>query len=678
MEKSQRDSSWWDVAPDIAKQWHPSKNSDATPESTTPGMRKKMWWICELGHEWETPINNRLLGNGCLVCSNKRVLVGFNDLETTHPQLAEQWNSTRNLELTPQDIVAGSKKKVWWLCDKGHEWQAGITYRANGSGCLVCLNKIVVVGANDLPTTHPLLEKQWDYEANGDFSPFSITAGYAKRVSWKCDVGHEFSLSPAERTRRTSAISLCPVCDNRTLVAGSNDFGTEFPVLAKQWDYSKNTLKPSEVFSGSGTQAWWRCEKDHSWSASLVNRTSNGTGCPICTKVRFLSGFNDLATTHPQIASEWDASRNPNSPSEVTSGYPKKVWWLCELGHSYDATVTARASRETGCPFCANMKVLVGFNDLGTTHPEIASEIDVELSDGFTSQDVTAGSQVILKWRCANGHVISRSVKRRVKVQQCSVCSNYQLEVGYNDLASVSPHLLSELAEPDFDATTVSAFSDKKLAWKCSLGHVYQASIRNRTQQGSGCGVCSGRFVLSGFNDLRTRVPEVLEMWNYERNLDVRPEYIATFSSLRVWWKCDRGHEWQGVVANISSGSGCPTCAPGGFDSSKPGILYFIQNREMMANKIGITNQGIRTLRIQHFEKLGWKRISEHPMQSGIHTREAETLLLRWIRTDLGLPPYLSKNELKGGWSETFSMDALSDEEVTERIKQVIDEVSSS
>ncbi len=661
----------------LAREWDIGRNK--MPITHWP-KKKAAWWICEKGHHWQSPLGNRLLGYGCLICSNKRVLVGFNDLKTTHEDLVTEWNTIRNGGLSPLDFVAGSKKKVWWICNKGHEWEAVITHRAKGSGCLVCLNKTVVAGVNDIPTTHPQLEKEWDYDANADLKPTVITAGYAKKVFWKCESGHKFHLSPSERTRKKSGtISSCPVCDNRELVVGQNDFESQFPEIAKEWDYSKNESSPSQVFSGSAKKVWWRCKNDHSWYASLTNRTRGiGTGCPFCKKVKFLPGYNDLASTHPKIASEWDFSRNPNTPSDVTSGYAKKVWWICGLGHSFDATVSGRVGRQTGCPVCTNQRVLVGFNDLATTHPEVSREIIPELNGGISGRDVTAGSNVIINWRCERGHVTSKSVVFRVKTQRCSVCSNYQVEFGFNDLATVAPHLLEEIADLNFDPKSVSAFSERKVSWRCPLGHIYKSSIRNRSQQKSGCSVCSGKTVLVGFNDLRTRLPEVIELWNFKRNLDISPEEVTPFSARRVWWKCDRGHEWQSMISNISSGSGCPTCAPGGFDQSKPGILYFIQNVEMKANKIGITNQGIKTLRIKHFERLGWKRISESPIRSGIHTRHVETILLRWIRSDLGLPPYLSKDELKGGWRETFSMEALTDQEIIEKIRQVINQVSQN
>ena len=57
--------------PDIAEEWHPTKN-DKKPEEFTPYSNKKVWWQCQRGHEWHTPIAHRtVLGNGCAKCSNQ-------------------------------------------------------------------------------------------------------------------------------------------------------------------------------------------------------------------------------------------------------------------------------------------------------------------------------------------------------------------------------------------------------------------------------------------------------------------------------------------------------------------------------------------------------------------------------------------------------------------------------
>ncbi|MCM1259036.1 MAG: zinc-ribbon domain-containing protein [Roseburia sp.] len=71
-------------------------------------------------------------------------IIGFNDLATTHPQLVKEWHPTKNGNVKPIDVSAGSNKKVWWLYSYDDpktgkhfdfEWQAIIHHRANGIGC---------------------------------------------------------------------------------------------------------------------------------------------------------------------------------------------------------------------------------------------------------------------------------------------------------------------------------------------------------------------------------------------------------------------------------------------------------------------------------------------------------------------------------------------------------------
>ena len=62
----------------------------------------------------------------------------MSDLATLNPQLANEWDYEKNGELKPEDFTCGSDKKVWWKCEKGHEWQATINNRNNGTGCPIC------------------------------------------------------------------------------------------------------------------------------------------------------------------------------------------------------------------------------------------------------------------------------------------------------------------------------------------------------------------------------------------------------------------------------------------------------------------------------------------------------------------------------------------------------------
>jgi len=106
--------------PELAKQWHPTKNGDLTPNDVTTGFNKKVWWMCEKGHEWYATICNRVNGRGCPYCAGKCVC-SDNSLQSLNPELAKQWHPIKNNNLTPDDVTASSHKKVWWQCEKSHE-----------------------------------------------------------------------------------------------------------------------------------------------------------------------------------------------------------------------------------------------------------------------------------------------------------------------------------------------------------------------------------------------------------------------------------------------------------------------------------------------------------------------------------------------------------------------------
>jgi len=118
--------------PDLASQWNPANL--LKPEAVRPNSHKKVLWLCSKGHEWSATIASRNQGRGCPMCSNKMPSKD-NCLFITHPSLATEWHPIKNLPLTPHLVVAGSNKKVWWKCSKGHEWPAVVKSRSNGCGC---------------------------------------------------------------------------------------------------------------------------------------------------------------------------------------------------------------------------------------------------------------------------------------------------------------------------------------------------------------------------------------------------------------------------------------------------------------------------------------------------------------------------------------------------------------
>lgn len=269
--------------------------------------------------------------------------------------LLDEWDARRNFPLTPDDVSRGSARKVWWRCAKGHEWQAQIRSRTGGCGCPVCANREVVVGVNDLASRYPALAGEWHPTKNGTLSPDQVVFAAKRKVWWRCEKGHEWCACVLSRTQDGTG---CPVCAGREIRSGENDLASRFPELAKQWHPTRNgTLLPTQVTPCCKRRVWWRCPHGHDYAAQVGMRTARNSGCPYCTGKKVLTGFNDLAAVQPELAAQWHPSLNGDLTAEmVTPGSRKKVWWQCAAGHIWKAAVYTRAGKQRrGCPACAGV-----------------------------------------------------------------------------------------------------------------------------------------------------------------------------------------------------------------------------------------------------------------------------------------------------------------------------------
>ena len=306
--------------PEIAKEWHPTKNGTLRPCDVTAKSGKRIWWLKhhrddktkkEFDFEWEAVIASRVNGNDCPYLSGQKVYKGFNDLETLYPEIAREWHPTRNGSLKPCDIVIYSHKKVWWL--KHHiddktgkeydfEWEAIVNSRVYSKGCPYISGKAVYKGFNDLETLYPELAKEWHPTRNGSLKPYEVTAYSSKKVWW--------------------------------------------------------LLHYKDVKTGK--------EYDFEWEATIASRV-NGNGCPylsIPAKAVY-KGFNDLETLYPEIAREWHPTRNGGlKPYDVTVHSGKKVWWLLhykddKTEKEYDfewESIIAHRVDGSGCPYLSGSK----------------------------------------------------------------------------------------------------------------------------------------------------------------------------------------------------------------------------------------------------------------------------------------------------------------------------------
>lgn len=446
-------------------------------------------------------------------------------LAVTHPDIAAQWHSTKNIPLTPNDVTPGSCKKVWWQCPKGkdHEYLARIGHKTKGSKCPVCLGKIAVK-SNSLATTNSELADQWHPTKNGALKPEDVTAGTTRSVWWKCNKGpdHEWQSRVCTRSAIAKANNnkvSCPFCSGQKVSSSTSLLATN-PKLAQEWYYEKNKeLTPAQLTAGSHFSVWWQCQrnKDHVWRASIISR-SRGVGCPYCSGYK-VNETNSLAIINPHVASQWHPTKNGNlSPNEVTIYSHKEIWWKCPTNgnHIWKASVgrrtqSAERSRGNGCPFCSNLKTATD-NCLAVTHPQIAEQWHPAKNGPLTPYDVVSGS-------------------------------------------------------------------DKKIWWQCLKNpkHEWVSTVNDR-RQGYGCPYCSGARV-SESNSLQSLYPELAKEWHPSKNDKLTPDKVFTQTSKRAWWRCSINpeHEWTAMIRNRTyMKQGCPYCKIRGWTIDK--IRLFIKS----------------------------------------------------------------------------------------------------
>lgn len=627
--------------PELAKEWHPYKNECLFPENITPGSGKKVWWLGRCGHEWESCIHSRTRQKtGCPYCANQKVLEGFNDLATKHPQLAKEWHPTKNEKKRPNEVIYGSNQKVWWQCGLGHEWLAQISSRCHQkTGCPYCSGHKAWKGFNDLATVNPELAKQWHPTRNGDLTPYDVLPSTSETIWWLGECGHEWSATLNNRTKKNGKQekNKCPYCANQKILKGFNDLATSHPHLAKEWHPTKNfPLTPTTVIGNNNKKVWWQCELGHEWMASIHNRKRNS--CPDCQKANQTSFpeqafYFYLKMIFPDAINTYKL-KIQNKSYEVDIYIPS-----INLGIEYDGyhwhkpnkeKDTLKNSilkdkmhfiriREEGLPIFRNVKC---FNCSPTTEgikqtltqlltyiqetlfidKEIKENIEAILIDP-QKDEVKIKSNFIFKhrknslykknerlakewhpskngtltphhfslksnfkawWKCEKGHEWqSKICNRAIERLGCPYCSGRFVTKGETDLATTNPELAKEWHPSKNDTLTpkdVSKGSNKKVWWRCELGHEWLAQVNNRCLQKTGCPYCSGRKAWKGFNDLKTKNPKLAKEWHPTRNGDLTPCDVLPSTHRTIWWLGTCGHEWIATLNNRSKGKGCPIC----------------------------------------------------------------------------------------------------------------------
>jgi hypothetical protein len=267
--------------PDLALEWHPTRNGRLRPEDVSYRTHRRVWWRCskDLRHVWSTELRGR---RRCPFCVGQRVLPETS-LANVAPAIAETWHPILNGSLTPVDVLPGSSHKIWWKCPNGpdHVFRKNVWARVRQeNSCPFCRGDRLSV-TNSLAGKRPDLAAQWHPTKNGELRPENIYYRSHRRVWWKCPKGPDHEWKTIIESRSRFAKGGCPFCSHRRLSI-TNCLLTLLPRTAAEWHPTKNRpLTPRHVSPGDMRVAWWRCQWRHEWKTRIHSR-SKGSGCPVC------------------------------------------------------------------------------------------------------------------------------------------------------------------------------------------------------------------------------------------------------------------------------------------------------------------------------------------------------------------------------------------------------------
>jgi len=109
----------------------------------------------------------------------------------------------------------------------------------------------------------------------------------------------------------------------------------------------------------------------------------------------------------------------------------------------------------------------------------------------------------------------------------------------------------------------VLPYSHIKIWWRCKKGHEWQDRVADRNRYVSKCPGCNGKYKkkIFQYNCLAFLRPDLAREWHPKKNGNLTPRDIRLNSSIKVWWRCKKGHEWQATVSNRNNTRGCPYCS---------------------------------------------------------------------------------------------------------------------
>tara|TARA_B100000315_G_C14571127_1_gene585569 strand:+ start:82 stop:2586 length:2505 start_codon:yes stop_codon:yes gene_type:complete len=542
--------------PELAREWHPTKNDGLKPNEVTFSSHKKPWWICHKNHYWQAVMHNRKNGAKCPYCANQKAGFG-NDLKTNYPEIAKLWHPIKNGNLKPSDVLPGTHRKAWWICEKGHEHEQNIYGKMQGKGCAYCDGKKIGYG-NDLKTNYPDIAKLWHPTKNGNLKPDMVTPGSSKKVWWICKKGHEHFSAPKSKHR----FGKCPYCLNFKVGYG-NDLETKYPEIAGQWHPTKNgDKKPKDYVFATEKSFWWICDYGHEWKTSVKARTRVGTNCPKCS--------NQTSKIEVYIFSELKSIFKSVTHRKKKDGREIDIFIDdISLGIEYDGYFWHKQKRKKDeKKFLKNARNYKVIRVREYPLKKISNnDLIIKYSDDFQKMFLGIIEHILFKTKLSTN--VKNDINSYLKIGTPQNIDYYESQIAglpgpifVDSLEYNYPDIIKLWSSKNkLPPSKFSPGSSTKVWWLCKKGHEYDMAIYLKTS-GHGCPYCSNRRIGYG-NDFSSTHPKLASEWHPTKNKNLRPSEVSFGSSRKVWWLCNKGHNYKQSIGERTGGKklACPYCS---------------------------------------------------------------------------------------------------------------------
>jgi len=347
------------INPDLAAEWHPTKNED-TPFDIRPASGKKRWWKCSNGHEWEAQIASRNAGRGCSECHAQvsrlelRVYCElFGIFGEENVQLKHQiFNCEADIFLLEQNIAVELDGFYYHQHRKKQDASKNEIFEKNS----ILLIRVREHGLDALGTYDLFYDQKEEH--------LQVMIRLAEKLAYLPETGEVFReklIGYIQEGRLVNTLLYKVKLRQIFTPPPGRSLEEQIPAITEIWDYEKNApLTPLNVSAGSAVEVWLKCPRGiHPSDKKAIYNIrhvidSESRGCPYCSGKKVLKE-ESLAVTYPEIAAQWDWKKNEKSPWDVKAGSCLKAWFTCPLcNRSVHITIGSRIkSKGFGCNNCS-------------------------------------------------------------------------------------------------------------------------------------------------------------------------------------------------------------------------------------------------------------------------------------------------------------------------------------